>query len=428
MRSVFGISDIDREIIEDEIRRNNFKRAVYILVSSIAINIFLISLFQFNLGYGSSIEIKWRESIISLHMVLLCINLLLGAFALYINYKQEEFRNASKALLLAMFLILPIWGAIAVTLDQWVTTSIMSFFLVCAACSVGLLVRPVFSFLLFAFAYIIYYAGISVTQTNADVLLSNKVNGFYAVAICFGLSVIFWRHYMRHYRQTRQIQLQKQELEDNYNSLLQSTEQLSAANATKDKFFSIIAHDLRGPINSTVSLSELLIDGSQIDSPEERSQMLKMLHDSLTSTNKLLSNLLIWAQAQTSDIGLQKVKTSLRDHAQENIDLLYSLASVKNIALNNCITDDVFVYADPEMLNTIFRNLISNAIKFTNANGVINLKIEDREIAGNQQFIEVCVKDNGIGMNAIKIESLFRKDKIISTTGTNHETGTGFGL
>ncbi len=420
----FKTSDLDRQIINEEVRKNNTKRALYILVGSVAIHIFLIILFIVNNGPGTDTELSWRSSIITLHTVLLAINGMLAALALYINYSGRDFKRTSKVLFTAVFIMLPVWGAIAVALDQWVTPSIISFFLVCAVCSIGLLLRPILSFLFFAFAYLVFYTGISYTQHNPEILLTNKVNGFCAVAICYGVSVLFWHNSLIRYRQSRLIELQKQELEENYNKLLQSTQQLTDANATKDKFFSIIAHDLRGPITATTSLTEMLIDGSQISSKDEYDQMMRMLHDSLSNTSKLLSNLLLWARAQTSDIGLQQVNIQLRQHIQANIELLHSQASEKNIIITNNINEHAAVFADAEMLSTIMRNLISNAIKFTNTGGNVCISAEMLE----HQQIKICVKDDGIGLSPAKIEDLFRTDKRTSSIGTRKETGTGLGL
>lgn len=428
LRSVFSTSDLDREIIENELRKDNFRRAVYILLGSVTINVFLISVFNYNLHHGSGTEMKWREGIISLHLILLGLNVTLAALALFFYYRRTANKIAANILIPGLFFLVPLWGAVSVSSGQWVIPSFMAFFLICAACSAGFILRPAKALLLFSFAYVVFYVSISIIHNHTGLLLAQRLNGLYVAAVCFGISVLFWRNHVVFFRRTRKLLLQKKKLEEDYNSLAATAEQLSAANATKDKFFSIIAHDLRGPINSTVSLSELLIDSNQPDTEEERAQMLKMLHDSLTSTKKLLSNLLMWARTQTCEIDIQKVRVSLKQHVQENIDLLHSLASVKNISLNNCMEEDMHVFADPEMLNTILRNLISNAIKFTNENGVINLKTENRTTDNNQQFIEVCVRDNGVGMDAAKIETLFRKDIIVTTYGTNHETGTGFGL
>ncbi|RYD75548.1 MAG: HAMP domain-containing histidine kinase [Sphingobacteriales bacterium] len=428
--SFFIASDVERQVIKNEIRKDNLRRVIYLLVGFIAINIFMIFYFKGNVAAGNIIEVKWRESIIFLHSILLPFNFLLFGAAILIRYKKANYKLASELVMYGAFLTVLFTGAIAVSLDQLVTQSIMPFFLACATSALAFIVRPAYSLLFFLAAFAALYFGITQTQPDPNILISNTANGFGAAAISFGISVLQWRNSLLRYKQQRQIAEQKLQLEKNYNSLLKSTEELESANSTKDKFFSIIAHDLRGPITSTVSLTEMLIESNDLHQQDNESgMMLNMLHDSLQNTSKLLSNLLIWARAQTNDVSLNLVRINLYENIEGNIDLLYSLAADKIIVIRNKVASDIFVQADVEMVNTIIRNLISNAIKFTDEFGEIEITANYREEnTGAQKFVEVCVKDNGVGMEISTLNDLFRIDKKTTNYGTKREAGTGLGL
>lgn len=200
--------------------------------------------------------------------------------------------------------------------------------------------------------------------------------------------------------------------------------ELQSINTTKDKFFNIIAHDLRNPFNVLLNLSSILIKNHKKYTEQELENYIEMIYDSSKSTFSLLQNLLTWAMAQSGKIKFSQTKLSIKDVIDENILLTKPSADGKNIELINKITNDIFVYADKNMLNTILRNLITNAIKFTPNNKSINIYVN----ATTQNMIEISVKDTGIGITKDNINNLFRIEKNNSTLGTNNENGTGLGL
>lgn len=206
-------------------------------------------------------------------------------------------------------------------------------------------------------------------------------------------------------------------------ALRQSEEKLRELNAQKDKFFSIIAHDLRSPFNAIMGISELLIERVEEKDYEGIDEYAKIIGQSSQKALDLLVNLLDWARAHTGRMEFSPANFELVDLIEENIMLFDVIAGQKAITINKTLLPGLMVFADKQMISTVLRNLISNAIKFTGQDGKISLSAEKRE-----NEILVSVSDNGIGIARDRIERLFRIDYSESTHGTNNEKGTGLGL
>jgi two-component system, sensor histidine kinase and response regulator len=199
--------------------------------------------------------------------------------------------------------------------------------------------------------------------------------------------------------------------------------QLRELNATKDKLFSIIAHDLRSPFNAMLGFSDLLIKNVKNFEIDKTEKYLQIINTSAKNTLSLLDNLLAWANSQTGKNIFKPEKTNLSAIINEILKVSKSIAKIKSISLNYIQTDDFEVYADVNMLKTILRNLISNAIKYTNSNGVIAISAIQK-----QNNIEISVSDNGVGMSEEIRNKLFEIDANITTPGTADEKGSGLGL
>jgi signal transduction histidine kinase len=199
--------------------------------------------------------------------------------------------------------------------------------------------------------------------------------------------------------------------------------QLKELNATKDRFFSIIGHDLKGPFTGLLGFSELLIEESQDTPPEDLRHYYKLIHQSAKQGYDLLSNLLEWSRTQSGKIQYDPQTINLHALAEDSINLLQNLADKKNISIHNKLNKNTSITADKNMVVTILRNLINNALKFTPNGGDVWLNAQQ-----NDDHILISVKDNGVGMTEDKLKQLFRIDQNISTKGTNQETGTGLGL
>ncbi|MEN8119942.1 MAG: hybrid sensor histidine kinase/response regulator [Bacteroidota bacterium] len=213
------------------------------------------------------------------------------------------------------------------------------------------------------------------------------------------------------------------------NDALKNTEQeLRIANTAKDKFFSIIAHDLKSPFNALFGFSELLYENFDEYDTEEQKEFISHVHQGLKNTYKLLEDLLLWSRAQSGTIDFNPEKLNLFMLILETMGLLGQAASEKSIDLKNEIAENVIVEADKNMLATILRNLISNAIKFTPKNGAITINARLMIIEKAQSYAEISIKDNGVGIAKEKLSQLFEISKNVSTKGTENEDGTGLGL
>jgi len=225
-------------------------------------------------------------------------------------------------------------------------------------------------------------------------------------------------------------------------SLIQNEKKLKNLNATKDKFFSIIAHDLRTPFNSMIGFSKLLINKFDEFKVSKQKEYIKYINDGLQNTNKLLENLLMWAHLQSGIIRFNPEKENLYLLAIDAIDILEQSAINKSIKIKNNLNENVILKLDKNMILTVFRNLISNAIKFTPKGGAIEIgctietygRTSQQENGrtsqqeNNPSVMEIYVKDNGVGISKEIQEKLFKIEENISTKGTNNETGTGLGL
>ena len=205
--------------------------------------------------------------------------------------------------------------------------------------------------------------------------------------------------------------------------LIEKENQLRELVSTKDKLFSIIAHDLRSPFNAIVGFSELLIEDTNDFDLVESKTHLRIINSSAKSTLILLDNLLNWSKAQTGQIIYKPTKANLSAVLADILEISNSTAKLKDISLNYNRINDIEVYADMNMLNTILRNLISNAIKYTHANGQIDISAVQ-----NQNNIEITVSDNGVGMSEETRNRLFKIETNTTTRGTQNEKGSGLGL
>lgn len=218
-------------------------------------------------------------------------------------------------------------------------------------------------------------------------------------------------------------QLANEIMDLNY-ELIVSAEQLKNINQSKDKLFSIIAHDLKSPFTGFMGLTELISKDIDDLTKEEIVIMADALNASAKNIYELLINLLEWSRLQggLSEINIEPL--NLKRNVEVNLNLASHQASRKGIKLINEIDEKIYVLADKNMLQTLLRNLISNAIKFTNTDGYVKLYI--KEVFSDA--VTFCVEDNGIGMDENAIKSLFRIDKHYTTLGTQNEKGTGLGL
>jgi len=202
-----------------------------------------------------------------------------------------------------------------------------------------------------------------------------------------------------------------------------TAEKLQEANLTKDKFLSIIAHDLKNPFNAIIGFSDLLSMSYEDLDDETKLDLIKDIQHSAKLNYKLLEKLLEWAMSQSDQIPFNPELLNLQPIIEDSISFASYQANQKKIKIQSSNESGLQIYADDNMLTSLLRNLISNAIKFTPEHGEITIKTEE----DNQQ-IKISIKDNGIGMSPENVVKLFRIDTKIQTTGTMDEKGTGLGL
>ncbi len=206
-------------------------------------------------------------------------------------------------------------------------------------------------------------------------------------------------------------------------TLLLLNNQLKALNSTKDKLFSIIAHDLKSPFNSILGFSDLLLNNLQQYSDDKIDEFVGQINHSAKSTLSLIDNLLVWANTQMGHIEYKPENIDLLSVVLETIEQLKIVAKIKNITISFFQAEDFIVFVDKNFLEIILRNIISNALKFSNHNS----KITIYAISINNQ-IEVSVADNGVGITKDIIPKLFCDNENITTSGTSNEKGSGLGL
>ena len=239
--------------------------------------------------------------------------------------------------------------------------------------------------------------------------------------------VLTMREAIKSYNQSNTILAQNKELKDlniNLEKKVEArTKELEEINRTKDKFFSIIAHDLKNPFNSLLGFSELLLENLESLGKDKIREYISIIFESSQSSYALLENLLEWSRSQTGRLKIFKEKFDIFKIISENIRLLENSANNKGIRLHNDIYKDTFCTADYNMVNTVVRNLLSNAVKFTSKGDDITVDCEE-----TGELLKISVTDTGVGMKPEHLEKLFRIDQNVSLKGTADEGGTGLGL
>lgn len=205
--------------------------------------------------------------------------------------------------------------------------------------------------------------------------------------------------------------------------LRKSEQELRDSNTSKDKFLSIIAHDLKSPLAALRSMLDLLNANLSDFTEEDIKEIIGEMDNSAKNVYELLEDLLSWSRAQTGKIQFNPDNIDIKMIVNNNLSLMKHNADKKNIHLYASVPASIICYADANMVSTVIRNLVSNAVKFTFSGGEIRVSVIESD-----SFVEVSVSDTGIGMSQENIEKLFRLDTHVTTLGTSQEKGTGLGL
>ena len=212
------------------------------------------------------------------------------------------------------------------------------------------------------------------------------------------------------------------ELRNNNNELINKREELSSLVKTKDKLFSVLAHDLQSPFMGISGLSDMIKENAEKGNTDEVIEYSKMIADTTKRTSTLFTNILDWAASQTGELEMKHTINNLDECLDETIALLQDHQQRKNITIQRDNTNIEFS-ADPNALKTVLRNLISNALKFTPNDGKIKISAKK-----NKDEVVVSISDSGVGIKSDLIPMIFKMDSYISTEGTDQEQGTGIGL
>lgn len=225
-------------------------------------------------------------------------------------------------------------------------------------------------------------------------------------------------HYYMH--RLKKIEAHNAKLE---NTILKQKKDITNIISTNNKFISILAHDLRSPFNSILGVLDLAAESLKTSNLQELEKYIHIATKSTNNTLNLLDNLLVWIVSQHQGENFNPVKINLHNLLIDEIDFITDLANQKNITIEQCIADELFITADLQMTKTILRNLLVNAIKYTDNYGAITVSAME-----NQQYVEIAIEDNGIGISFEAQKELFKIDSFHSTIGTSNEKGMGLGL
>lgn len=277
--------------------------------------------------------------------------------------------------------------------------------------------------------------GISVSMDATEFqssFFTEKTNLFYIHFIIFiigSVSIILFRLYSQKKLTTiesanQTINAKNLELIKSTNDLKKTTEELKKSNFTKDRMFSIIAHDLKEPFNSILGFSDFLMNEMNEGNLEQSKKHSLNINRESTKVFNLLLNLLDWARTQTGKINLAIETCAINEIIESSIDIYQAQADTKDINLMKQTSNGLKVECDKQMIFTVIRNLVSNAIKFTPKNGKITISAFQTK----DNYLEVFIKDNGSGMDQEKLDSIFNFDEQFLKSKTHKESGTGLGL
>jgi len=205
--------------------------------------------------------------------------------------------------------------------------------------------------------------------------------------------------------------------------VIESNVKLDEVISTNAKFLSILAHDLRSPFQSIIGALDLLQESFDDYDIKEIENYINIASNSAFTTLRLLDNLLSWTSSQNKEKNFNPVKVNLLEAIRFEIESIHILANQKLITVSSDVSPDLYVTADLQMVKTILRNLIGNAIKYSYLGGEITIIANE-----NHQFAEIDVVDNGVGITQNAQRELFQRNELHSTKGTNNENGTGLGL
>jgi signal transduction histidine kinase len=254
------------------------------------------------------------------------------------------------------------------------------------------------------------------TEKKEQQLEANKQEQFYQIIISIFIIASILGLVFLFYLRNRTMKIKNE-------FISKQNDALKDLNDTKDKFFSIIAHDIKNPVSSFRNALEVMVSDFEDMDKKESKEFLSLMNDAAGQLYELLENLLTWARSQRGSLQFDPIEVDIAMLVEKSVDYQAVQAADKKIAIESWVKKGLQVRADANMINTVIRNLVSNAIKFTPEHGKIMIKADQFD-----DRIEVVVEDTGIGMDNKVLEKLFKIDVSHTSLGTNNEQGTGLGL
>jgi len=401
-------------IVEERIARRNVAAFRYVAMALLAMSLFHIGTFTGKLSMADGTQLMWVGGILVGHVLLV-----LGALALGIVWWRTTYRApwSPQKVAQVVALIMPYFLAVGILItvvDQWVTPAVTPYFIVSMGIGVVFLLPPRLSATVFSAGFLVMYLLLPLTQSDPQILLSNRVNVFTTSVIGFVLALVLWRSETSSYRQ-------QEIIEQKNGELAEKTRVLNEMVATKDKLFSIIAHDLRSPFSSILGFSELLHREQATLSEEDVAEYAGMIHHSSEQALYLLENLLRWARMQQGQLQFLPVPVSLPALTREVMASVSLSAMQKQITIETDLPEDLSLSADSEMLRTILRNLLGNAVKFTPSGGKILFSATQ-----DANLSTLTIRDTGMGIERDRLSTIWASGA--TTSGTQNEPGSGLGL
>ena len=282
----------------------------------------------------------------------------------------------------------------------------------------------IFPMIIFSIGFIVdkkqmLIAGITIAILFPAILVSSKNTELIEITPFITIMVLISTFAMGLFLSSMEKSITENKLKED--ELLKQTNRLESLNKDKDNLLSVISHDLRGPVGSAKQMISYLIDNETTN--DEKKFLLEAINSSIGNSFNLLSNLLQWAQNEQGVIQLDTKNINITKSVETTITLLQKSADEKNIIIENRFRTEIVSYSDKNLFETIVRNLLANAIKFTNEKGriIISNQMDD-------QAITITVKDNGIGVSKTSQKNIFSEFEIVTSRGTKNEKGSGLGL
>lgn len=424
--TLYGLSHKVEPDVKSEFKIRNLNRLIVTSCIAIPVGLVYIVVFGISLTSESTVDMIWRHHIFYAHIALALFLFVDGLMALYIKKYLIGKDWVYHVFFIVSLLGMLFTGAAISAFDQFITTSITPYILAAIFISMTFIVHPFKMLFLQVAGTFFFYVMNARYQVNADVLFSNTVNTVFISGISFILSLLLWNSYVLRENQKRIINKQNMQLEEQLLMVGQSAQELAKVNKSKDRLFSIIAHDLRNPIGSIMSLLNL-INNKEFSESQTKAQLDELmleLQKAATNTYELLENLLFWAKEQDRSNDFRPQLVDLKEVVEDVISTVSIQIIQKKITLNvDFTTPEVKVFADSNMLKTIFRNVLGNAIKFSFVFGKIIISATENDL-----MTTIRIEDFGLGIPEANRKLLFSIDHNISTMGTANEKGTGLGL